>query len=377
MAKGNGNGYREIRVFYEHLIRTGQLSPGAMLPTEAELAKKHQVTRTTLRRAFEGLVNKGLVVKVQGRGSFVAEAADVESRARSHVIIAAPQTQSSTPADGIHTEDARYHDGLYQYLESFILAIAGYGRPFRIFYYTDTDERLDALCAAARRNGDLGILIFDVEQEKTVDRLMACDVPVVFVDSAMHGRQADLVRSASFDGARRATQHLLETTPGPLAFVGGRSGRDEGSPHKDRLDGFIAAHREIGREVGDELIHLDSVMSRGGRRAVQKMLQLPTPPTGYVCSDDDFACGVLEELRERGVAVPAQVSVIGFGNSLYSRTVIPNLSTLAVDRRTMGLKAVDLLHARLDNPKAPPAVATVPVQLVLRQTTIVAPPPAR
>jgi len=192
----------------------------------------------------------------------------------------------------------------------------------------------------------------------------------------MHGRKADLVKSDSLEGARRATRHLLETMPGPLAYVGSLSSRDEGSPHKERLDGFLAAHRELDRESGDELIHLDSVMARGGRRAVQKMLQRPAPPTGYVCSDDDLACGVLEELRERGIAAPQQVSVTGFGDSLYSRTANPNLSTVAVDRRTMGLKAVDLLHARLDNPKAPPAVATVPVQLILRQTTIVAPPNA-
>ena len=77
MGKGTTPGYREISKHYEHLIRTGQLKPGHMLPKEPVLAKQHKVTRTTLRKAFALLVAKGLVIKKRGQGTFIASASSV------------------------------------------------------------------------------------------------------------------------------------------------------------------------------------------------------------------------------------------------------------------------------------------------------------
>lgn len=374
MGRTGGRGYHEIREYYENLIRTGRLGPGEMLPTEKELAKTHQVTRTTIRRAFAGLENKGLVSRQQGRGSFVAGAADVQSRESSHVVIAVPRTMAQAPPDGFYTEEIRYHDGMYQFLEAFMAALGNVGRPCRVFYYPEDDRWTDRLIAVARANGDLGIIIYDVNLDPVVERLAASGIPTVFVDSFTFGRLVDIVKLDGVEASRHATQHLLQTTPGPLAYVGSSASRTAGSPHKERLDGFLLAHSRAGREVPEDYIVLASVKPSSGRRAADSLLRLPAPPTGYVCSDDDLAAGVMATLRERGISVPGQVSVFGFGDSLYSRTTPPNLSTIAMDRRTMGLKAVELLHERLADPKAPPKVVSVPAQVLFRQTTIVAAP---
>ena len=371
MPRNHGAGYHEIEQYYENLIRTGQLAPGEMLPTEMELSLKHRVTRTTIRRAFEGLVNKGLVSRQQGRGTFVATAADVATRGRSHVLVVVPEPVSTSPSGETYV---RENEGLYRYLESFTLALARYARPFRICFFDVKSERLSDVCSTAREDGAIGIIAFDVDRENLVDLLLASKLPAVFVDCISFGRPIDLVRADNFEGSKRATRCVLQTTPGPLAFIGGMSSRKEGSPHKERLDGFIAAHAEAGREVREEYIMLASVEREFGRHAVSVMSQLPAPPTGYVCSDDDLAFGVIEELRSQGIRVPGRVSVFGFGNSLYSRTTVPSLSTVAMDRQTMGLRAVEVLHERFVTPTAPPKVVTVPVQVLLRQTTIVKAP---
>ena len=374
MNRGRSGGYHDIGEYYEHLIRSGALKPGEIIPTEVELAQKHGVTRTTIRRAFAGLVIKGLVSKRQGRGTQVAAAADVESRSRSHVVIAAPLTQSPHPTLGVYYIDRHYHDGLYQYIESLALALADHSRQFRIAYYREDPAGMDALAAAAREGGALGIIVFDLSDAACIDRLAACGVPVVFLDCHVHGRAVDVVKADNFAGARDATEFLLRTTPGPVAFVGGAASREEGSPHKERLDGYLEAHRLAGRSVPDDLVSLAEVRLRLAAAAVDRMLKRPAPPTGYVCSDDNLAVGVLERLRELGVAVPASAGVFGFGDFLSSRATTPTLSTVLCDRRTMGRRAVELLQARLDAPDAPPTTLTVPVVVRPRMSTVVAAP---
>jgi DNA-binding GntR family transcriptional regulator len=64
--------YRRVeRAIRDEVLRDG--STGKKLPTEAELAAEHGVSRQTVRRAFQDLVKEGLVVRVPGRGTFVAE----------------------------------------------------------------------------------------------------------------------------------------------------------------------------------------------------------------------------------------------------------------------------------------------------------------
>ena len=377
MGKRKGGGYHDIGEYYEHLIRTGGLAPGLILPTEVELAKQHSVTRTTVRRAFASLVNKGLVTKKQGLGTRVAMAAEVEGRARSHVIIAAPMTQTMQPMPGVYHRDDHYHDGLYQYIESLALGLADYSRRFRIAYYREDSAGMEAVVASAREDGAMGIVAVDIGKAECVDRLAACGMPVVFLDCHTHARAVDAVKADNFAGAREATEFMLRTAGGPVAFVGASSSREEGSPHQERLAGFLEANREAGREVPDDLIHLGQVGSITGATAVDRTLARTEPPTGYVCSDDELAIGVLERLQVLGVPVPARAGVFGFGASITARATTPLLSTVMIDRRSMGQRAVELLHARLDDPSRPPEVVSVPVVVYPRQSTIVSLPDAR
>jgi DNA-binding LacI/PurR family transcriptional regulator len=82
-----------------------------------------------------------------------------------------------------------------------------------------------------------------------VDRLASSDATVVFLDCFAGALAVDHVKSDNVSGARDATRHLLSTTPGPIAYFGFAESRTPGSPTKERLDGFLEAHREAGREV--------------------------------------------------------------------------------------------------------------------------------
>ena len=197
-------GYREIGAYYEHLIRVGRLKPEQKLPTELELARTHGVTRTTIRRAFALLVRKGLVVKMQGRGTMVASSVERDARLQSHVTVAPFETHAHGNLVS-RVDDKRYRFG---YTEAVVRTLQEYGRPFRLHYCTRDPQEVDRMTRELLRQGDIGLIMFDVHQEAILDRLLATPMPVVLLDSVTYGKDVDAVLGDDRAGTKEATRYL-------------------------------------------------------------------------------------------------------------------------------------------------------------------------
>ena len=65
--------YHQLKNYLENLIATGDLNPGDRIPSESELGEKFQVSRTTVRQALGDLVNQGVLTRIQGKGTFIAQ----------------------------------------------------------------------------------------------------------------------------------------------------------------------------------------------------------------------------------------------------------------------------------------------------------------
>jgi DNA-binding LacI/PurR family transcriptional regulator len=155
-----------------------------------------------------------------------------------------------------------------------------------------------------------------------------------------------------------------------VAFLGTPSSHWESGPNRERLEGYLDAHREAGRPLpaDDYILTGELVDTPSARRAARAALALDPRPAAIVCATDFYAVGVLDELRSLDVKVPAQISVFGFGDVLTFYATNPTLSTVGVDRYEMGRRAVDLLERRLRRDDGPPVTETVPMHLILRQS---------
>ncbi len=71
-------------------------------------------------------------------------------------------------------------------------------------------------------------------------------------------------------------------------------------------------------------------------------------PTGIFCANDSMACGVISALRERGLNVPGDVSVVGFDDAQISQLAGINLTTIRQPLRPMGVYAVETLLKAID-----------------------------
>jgi LacI family transcriptional regulator len=143
----------------------------------------------------------------------------------------------------------------------------------------------------------------------------------------------------------------------------------------DRLAGLKRAAREFGRQLPAKRIRYDDFSRDGGASAAVDLLDSEPGLTAIIALNDTMAVGALAALRERGVAVPDQVSVVGFDDVPIARDVTPALTTIRLPLEEMGVRAMTLA---LDPPgperePGAPRVQHVPAEIVRRASA--GPPP--
>jgi DNA-binding LacI/PurR family transcriptional regulator len=136
------------------------------------------------------------------------------------------------------------------------------------------------------------------------------------------------------------------------------------------------AFRNTVQSFGDEVrwnvaINIDGL--EGGRSAVREVLASGFSPTAIVCVNDLMALGVLRELRERGLRVPEDVSVIGFDNIKLSEYSFPTLTTLHIARERIGHLAFESLHEQATAQGGPGKECLIDPEFMVRNSTGPAP----
>lgn len=209
-------------------------------------------------------------------------------------------------------------------------------------------------------------------------RIVLCGRPPL----TLPGESAPLTTLAfdNFGGARRLTEHLLSLGHRRIGYVTGPAGR---STTGDRLAGHraaLAAHglgpeRTSDAEAetdGDPMVVRGGYDRDAGYDATLELLRRDGGVTAIVAANDTVALGVCAALRDRGLRIPADVSVAGFDDLPFSADASPALTTVRIPLQDAGARAGRLVMGRAAPP--PGGVATIPTELMVRGST--APPAA-
>ncbi len=172
-------------------------------------------------------------------------------------------------------------------------------------------------------------------------------VPVVAIDPHYGPNWLPTIDCDSFGGARSATQHLIDLGHTRIAFLGGRKELDSSQL---REAGFREAMRSAGIAVDDELVR-DSRYDPDVAYAVcDHLLALPEPPTAIFAANDVTAMRAIAAAQARGLAVPADLSVVGFDDIPDATLSSPPLTTVRQPLQDMGEAAMrmllDILHGK-------------------------------
>ena len=146
-------------------------------------------------------------------------------------------------------------------------------------------------------------------------------------------------------GAFAATQALLEAGHRRIGIL---SGEDWIEAARDRMLGFRQALTTFDVAVESRLIMSGGWTHASGREQTHRLLDLPDPPTAIFCYCDRMAVGAYEAVRERGLTVPKDLSIVGFDNEAVAADLSPPLTTVELPMEAMGrwsvTRLLDLAH---------------------------------
>ncbi len=219
------------------------------------------------------------------------------------------------------------------------------------------------------------ILMVPIVPDEFFERLRSCQIPFVII--ADHRPESDLsiCDVDNVDAGRQITDHLLDLGHRRIAMLRGNT--DHQSPIL-RAQGYRAALEARGVSYEPLLDAVEGAYCpEFGYERTLSLLKLPTTsrPTALFCGDDRIAMGALEALKERGVSVPEQMSVVGINDSLEGRVAQVPLTTLRQPSREIGVEAVNLVRAHITENEEPGRKVAIPGTLLVRSTTGVAPGP--
>jgi DNA-binding LacI/PurR family transcriptional regulator len=215
------------------------------------------------------------------------------------------------------------------------------------------------------------------------DWLVRRQLPLVFVDQDPVAG-VPCVNVDDRGGARAAAQHLLDLGHRRIGIVAlapetawPTEGDDTEVPHptRQRRRGWADALEPAG--ITAQVVEAPTHSELDAEQVALELLQRADRPTAVLCYSDVLALGVIRAARQLGLAVPADVSVVGFDDSPVAHRHDPQLTTVRQDVTAKGRAAVAALTAAIDATNAgldaTAAHVLLPTELVVRAST--APPP--
>ncbi|MDI1465350.1 LacI family DNA-binding transcriptional regulator [Catellatospora sp. KI3] len=227
----------------------------------------------------------------------------------------------------------------------------------------------DSVLGAFTRLGELAvdgvIVIMEVHLLDSATVTLPPHVQVVVVDSDA-GDRYTVVDTDQADGARQAVTHLLDLGHRTVWHV---TGPEESFAGERRAQAWRDTLTAAGREVPPPL--RGDWSAESGYRAGLRLADEPDC-TAVFAANDQMALGVLRALHERGRAVPAQISVVGFDDIPESGSFIPPLTTVHQDFAEVGRHCVQGILRQIEHGETEHGTTLVPTRLVVRAST--APP---
>jgi LacI family transcriptional regulator len=217
------------------------------------------------------------------------------------------------------------------------------------------------------RASDGVILVTSTLESPLQAELRRLDVPMVVVDPAGGPTlDAPTIGATNWAGGLSATEHLLGLGHRRIGLV---AGPRRLLCSRARLDGYRAGLEVAGVPVDDELVREGDFYHESGFHAGAQLLALPGPPTAIFASSDQMAFGVYEAIRQRGLRVPDDVSVVGFDDLPEVRWSSPPLTTVRQPLVEMGvLAARTVLRLAAGDAVESPRVELA-TELVVREST--------
>lgn len=222
-----------------------------------------------------------------------------------------------------------------------------------------------------------GILLVGPAEASTISLVKSLKLPLVLVDNYVPGLAVDAVLGDNFEGARSAVDYLINEGHTEIAFIGGSIVPGPRPMNKiytieRRAAGYRTALLDAGLRINYDLYEAGGLTLEGGYQACKRLLSRFTqiPFSALFCANDATAIGSMKALREAGLRIPEDVSLIGFDDLEMVEHLTPPLTTVRVNKEALGYIAVKSLITRATDMDAVSVTSVLDVELIKRELVI-------
>lgn len=196
----------------------------------------------------------------------------------------------------------------------------------------ESDEK-DGIEFLIGRSCDALILHVEAVSDEYLIELSQGNIPVVLVNRLIPQIKDNCISLDNEFGGYLATKSVIEQGHTHLAYISGPLWKSDA---RDRLTGHKKALAEHQLEFNEQLMFEGDFQETGGCDGMIALLKQNQPMSAVVCANDEMASGAMGIIREQGLVVPNDISVIGFDNVTFARYLHPKLSTVDYPIYDMG-----------------------------------------
>jgi len=359
--------YAALAAALQRDIDAGIYKPGDKLPPERTLAETHEVALLTMRQALTLLKDRGVIIRRQGSGTFVASPS--------------PQGQASAPpAAGTRpgyliglspdlAEPAEAVNWEVRLLRYQGIVEAGFqrGMPIQCHEISNQGQNSDWMVETFRTAA--GLILHDHGNPVAAEgirQLCKLGVPVVAINRYTTEPVCSEVRVDVRQGACAAVSHLASLGHQHIAII---VGDQKKTPMRLRFEGYQDALKAYDLRFDDSLVYVDPAGSaEGGAAGARALLSRTSPPSAIFAATDQRASGVYRTALEMGLSIPTDLAVVGFDNLRRTLTMSPPLTTVNNPLYQSGQQAVYLLDELRHRPDTTPQVRLIQADLIVRKS---------
>ena len=227
------------------------------------------------------------------------------------------------------------------------------------------EKERNVISELSKRRVD-GVIAVPVSAEKSGAAYRRLRVPTVVITKRMEG--FDSIFISHERGGEQMARHFLSMGFSSIGYIG----PTQASTSAIKFQGFRDCLRAQGVELGD-VIECPAPANMNAscvhRNVRERIERGGLGARAYFTNDDITACEAIAAMRQAGYAVPGDVAVAGFDNSLLAKEMSPKLTSLAQPLEEIGRRAVDVLLDRMDTP-APPQYFELASRVIARASTL-------
>lgn len=236
----------------------------------------------------------------------------------------------------------------------------------QVFFHTVDQPRDDRLWFLHSQNRLHGLIVVGGDiRNGFVSALQKRKIPVVLVDNCLNGLDVDAVVTDNAGGVRKILNHLCELGHEKIGFVGGPLSHPSLA---ERYETYCKVLEQKGLPCKKEWswIHtLPGPCVSQGYQAIQAWHKQGLPITALLTDNDSTAIGVLRGCTEVGLAVPGDLSIVGFDDIALAEHVSPGITSVHIHKMAMGEWAAKRLHELMEKEDVPVRI-TLSTELVVR-----------